>query len=465
MFFSFDLVYADNPYISSFSVSPTNISSGQLISLSFSGLNTYGYNLYYPCVSGIKIKNQEGTVISCGAKVSISNLSSDSIGLFVINTSGSNKPVNFYIYPKYDTGAEYSDGVKSQSIYVGTSPYPINAVYSNSTSTISGKETIIYWSSGDLDGVNMILSCINGISATSSVEGGNIVLPCGNIAFNNKLSGSGSISLLFKNTNNDRTTVNLNVLPYIGDNSYDLSHSQSINLEVASDKTLPSQLLSFISSKPSISSDDNISLSWTTRYANGVNIKADCTESLAFSLVLSTSTQPVPCNSFLSSNSFGPNASTTLTIYNISKQIKTAILTLFPELSGGGYDGVNIKKIYIPVYPKGEVVLLQNTNANSQSISNTVQNTSITFSENSSSPRKKFYKALKLGSRGDDVSALQEYLKQFSDIYPEGLVTGYMGPATVRAIQKFQIKYNIAKSGSAGYGLVGPATRAKLNSL
>ena len=76
-----------------------------------------------------------------------------------------------------------------------------------------------------------------------------------------------------------------------------------------------------------------------------------------------------------------------------------------------------------------------------------------------------FVRPLALGIRHGDVTNLQKALKTDSSIYPEGKVTGYFGPATLKAVQKFQEKYGIASSGTAGYGRVGPATRTKLNEL
>lgn len=76
-----------------------------------------------------------------------------------------------------------------------------------------------------------------------------------------------------------------------------------------------------------------------------------------------------------------------------------------------------------------------------------------------------FLRSLKYGSKGNDVSALQEFLKKDQTLYPEGLVTGFFGPATQRAIRRFQEKYDIASSSTPGYGTVGPKTRAKLNAL
>ncbi|MBI5220813.1 MAG: Ig-like domain-containing protein [Candidatus Liptonbacteria bacterium] len=69
------------------------------------------------------------------------------------------------------------------------------------------------------------------------------------------------------------------------------------------------------------------------------------------------------------------------------------------------------------------------------------------------------------GLRSKDVKQLQLILAGDKSVYPEGDATGYFGPATARAVQRFQEKYGIAKQGDPGYGEVGPGTRAKLNQL
>ena len=76
-----------------------------------------------------------------------------------------------------------------------------------------------------------------------------------------------------------------------------------------------------------------------------------------------------------------------------------------------------------------------------------------------------FTRTLKRGSRGADVRVLQELLKKDPNIYPEGVVNGSFGPATERALKRFQKKYRIAAPGVVGYGLVGPKTRKALQSL
>jgi len=80
----------------------------------------------------------------------------------------------------------------------------------------------------------------------------------------------------------------------------------------------------------------------------------------------------------------------------------------------------------------------------------------------------KFTRTLYRGVSGDDVLELQEFLKQFSDVYPEGLVTGYFGPLTEAAVKRLQEKENIVSGGTSvttGYGQVGPKTLAKLNEI
>ncbi|MEW5908130.1 MAG: peptidoglycan-binding protein [Patescibacteria group bacterium] len=79
-----------------------------------------------------------------------------------------------------------------------------------------------------------------------------------------------------------------------------------------------------------------------------------------------------------------------------------------------------------------------------------------------------FNKTLRYGMTSDDVKRLQELLAQDKEIYPEGIVSGWFGQLTRKAVQKFQCKYNIVCTGdekTTGYGVVGPKTQAKLNEI
>ncbi|OHA32195.1 MAG: hypothetical protein A2928_00905 [Candidatus Taylorbacteria bacterium RIFCSPLOWO2_01_FULL_45_15b] len=67
---------------------------------------------------------------------------------------------------------------------------------------------------------------------------------------------------------------------------------------------------------------------------------------------------------------------------------------------------------------------------------------------------------MEVGSSGDSVVELQQYLALDPSIYPEGLVTGYFGSLTRSAVMRFQARYEISQ-----VGRVGPITLAVLNEL
>jgi peptidoglycan hydrolase-like protein with peptidoglycan-binding domain len=79
-----------------------------------------------------------------------------------------------------------------------------------------------------------------------------------------------------------------------------------------------------------------------------------------------------------------------------------------------------------------------------------------------------FTAVLTVGVSGSQVTSLQSYLANDPSLYPEGLVTGYFGDLTMRAVERFQCRYGIVCSGTpetTGYGVVGPQTRSKLNEV
>ncbi|MEK9184262.1 MAG: peptidoglycan-binding protein [Patescibacteria group bacterium] len=67
---------------------------------------------------------------------------------------------------------------------------------------------------------------------------------------------------------------------------------------------------------------------------------------------------------------------------------------------------------------------------------------------------------LRQGMTSEEVKALQEILAADPDIYPEGLVTGFYGALTAKAVAKFQKKHGVE-----GEVAVGAKTRARLNAL
>ncbi len=80
-----------------------------------------------------------------------------------------------------------------------------------------------------------------------------------------------------------------------------------------------------------------------------------------------------------------------------------------------------------------------------------------------------FAKTMMVGSKSSDVTVLQKILNSDTDTMvastgagSPGKETTLFGPATKAAIQKFQVKYGLAKPGDTGYGNFGPKTKAKV---
>lgn len=71
---------------------------------------------------------------------------------------------------------------------------------------------------------------------------------------------------------------------------------------------------------------------------------------------------------------------------------------------------------------------------------------------------------LRQGSRGSDVTTLQQFLIQ-KGLLPADSATGYFGPLTRAAVQQFQTSAGVVSSGTedtTGFGLVGARTRAAI---
>lgn len=75
-------------------------------------------------------------------------------------------------------------------------------------------------------------------------------------------------------------------------------------------------------------------------------------------------------------------------------------------------------------------------------------------------PASKQIEKVEKGVTGDAVRGLQKFLKQFPEIYPEGLETGFFGNATENALKKFQQVAHIGETGS-----VDTKTKELINDL
>lgn len=104
------------------------------------------------------------------------------------------------------------------------------------------------------------------------------------------------------------------------------------------------------------------------------------------------------------------------------------------------------------------------TGGTAQGVSGLAQQAGVQVVDSSSCPQ--IGRTLKIGSTGDDVTRLQQFLARDPNIYPQGTVSGYYGALTEAAVKQWQAKFNIVSSGtpeSTGFGVVGPRTAAAIS--
>jgi len=70
---------------------------------------------------------------------------------------------------------------------------------------------------------------------------------------------------------------------------------------------------------------------------------------------------------------------------------------------------------------------------------------------------------LRKGMTSEEIKAVQQILASDPDIYPEGVISGYYGPLTEKALNRFREKYGIKEEDKEGR--IGPKTLEKLSEL
>ncbi len=158
---------------------------------------------------------------------------------------------------------------------------------------------------------------------------------------------------------------------------------------------------------------------------------------------------------------------------NSNESAASGPVSTVPLFGGGGMSisgGGGSTGLIIPTTTTTSVTSMPTSTVSATTTETTLNTspTAVTPSLPSSAISAIFNVTLRLGSRGKDVTRLQEVLAQNKEIYPEGLVTGYFGQLTEQAVKKFQAKYGIVTNGSSrttGYGLLGPKTRAMLTQI
>ena len=471
--------FAESPTITSYTISASSINSAQTISFAWTLTDSGGYSFLIPCVSGVKFKKVDGSVFTCGVPLSTTQAMSDSLILLAYNHSGTTQTILARLTPKNANGTDFPAGFSERTFSVQTMAQPILSFTTSSTDTSSGQPVIVSWTSSILDGVNLQIECNNDIQVSSPTYTAGNSIPCGGMAFANDLAASGSISLSFTNATWGTIPFMIKLFPaVVSKTSYDGSHAVTLSLNIASDAVLDPVVSYFTASTTAVKSGDNITFSWSSRYTKGVNLKFSCNPA-----IIATSTQHTdqlfPCDAYMFDPILDSVGQTGVSFRNTSREDQTVAIKIVPAKKSGSYDALRGSSLSFVVHPavivtSSPLATISPFVSPSSSSSPSPLLSSVplpSFSSVSSPPAQKkplFTQLFKRGSSGAQVSALQQYLKRDRVLYPEGVVNGYFGPATERAVQRFQKKYSIVTSGTpstTGYGTIGAKTRLKLNSL
>ncbi len=459
------LVLAQSPVIVFFTASPTNINSGYPVSFSWNLQNAGGYSFYYLCSTGVKFKIPGGANLNCDTKVSSTSKVNDYLVYEIYNISGGTKNVTARLVPKNSSSQDYEGAASDVILAVAPVAQPLTNFSADLAITSPGKSVTINWTSQIIEGVNLMIDCQNDVRIFSPSYGTGS-LPCGELAFASDLAPSGSLVLNFTNSSRQNVPIKLTLLPAISPKSYDGTHAAYLNLTIASDILPDPEVTFFTASSSVVNSGDSILFKWGVDKAVGANMQISCGSYVAVATSSEEGAVALPCDIPFFSTPLATSSSINLFFKNQDTTLRTVVLFLMPSKKLGEYDLTRAKSIAItirlPAQPLASnvAVVFPVTPATSTA--------PIITPKLSTTAKFLFTGILRKGSKGAQVTALQEFLKKDSLIYPEGIVSGYFGPATERAIQRFQKKYGIVSSGSSnttGFGMVGPKTRIKLNEL
>ncbi len=451
--------------VASFIAPPATLYSGQPANVTWTLSNSGGSSYMIPCLDGLKLTNPEsGSAIACGTRHTSSNTQGSAASLLVHNISGGVLTVVFQVYPKDVSGNDYDAGMVQSSMTVYPLTEPIASATFDQTSITSGDTATLTWAGQIIEGVNMQTDCNSNLTITSPTYPDRGTFPCGSIIFSSNLSASGSISLTIKNLGSNTETINVKILPAITATTYNGVYAKIIPIEVKPRSAPLVQTISYFSASSTIvTSGSSIPVSWSIENTTGSNMYLSCDPSLV-TISFATASTTLPCNqTYIASTDYSNSSSLTFIFKSLSTLSASVTVTLVPALGGGLYDGTRSKTISLTVVPMSTSLA-----SITPSIGITKQNTITQTTGTLKKARVMFTRALRVGMRGDDVKALQEFFAQDSAVYPEGLTTGYFGPATLRAIQRFQAKNSIVSSGTpetTGYGALGPKTRAFINTI
>lgn len=440
--------------VSSFSANPVSVQSGITSNLSWTLQDSTGYSMLLSCPVGVVAFTSGGSSYPCGSRQSVTSAGSDSLGLSFVNVTGTAQYVLARLYPKNGSGADVDAASSAVSISVSPVVNPITELSVSSFSPKSGSALTFTWESHYISGVNVRFDCGSDLIITSSQS--TTAIPCnGAVAFSSDLAASGSQTVTVVNKSLFVQPLTIRLFPVITSGTYDATNAKVAEVSVLGmTPAADASAISFTTSSMTLASNATTSLSWVTAQARGANIQLTCTEDVVFFDEQGTA---LPCGQPAFSSSITAASSTIVRMQNKGTTRRPVRISLLLQREDGTYVTAAGRDLTVLLLMSGETNVTTSPTATA-----TVATPSVAEVAKAHAP---ITRTLYKGVRHAQVSILQAFLALDSSIYPENSVSGYFGPATEAALKRFQKKYGIAKEGSSGFGLVGPATRAKINAL
>ena len=441
-----------------FEVSPSSINSGQTVTLSWKVTNSSGASVLLPCVgsgSGIHYKNQSGGLIACDTKLTGFG-TIDSVIIGATNTSGSPVTLSPKLIPLNSDGSE-SIGQSTASFTVGADPNPITDFSVSSTTVVSGDKLTFTWVAPEVDKLNMTLYCPDEITPTI-VDDSRPRVPCNQQPlFGSDLSGSGSQTFQLLTSSLESSFATFRLVPKTGSGAFDGTHSKSIQVTVKPKPDTRNPMnTSFQLGEQTLKPNQETKVSWTIQNSVGANFKITCPNGVTATSSL-TATSTLKCGQMIFSDILSESGTFIIALKNPTNVPQELLFTLIPAVTSTEFDGVRARTLRIIVLGNPAGITPPTATATATT---SIQSVGAAASTAAAKSAGQLAKRLRYGNRGSEITLLQKILATDAAVYPEGLVTGYFGPATLRAVKRFQTKYKLEAVGE-----VGPLTRKQLNTI
>ena len=220
-----------------FSASKNATVPGEPIILSWqAAAGVDGVNLRIDCKEGVRASSPSYIgILPCGTPIFANDLApSGTLTLNFNNSSAEAVPFQLTLLPTISPKSYDATHASNITVIVASDILPDPAVsYFTASSTVinSWEEAVINWTTVNSKGANIIITCVESVSATSS-KNPSLVLPCDKLAFNDALAASGNLKLYFQNKNQTNQTVSVSLLPSKTIGTYDATRGKSVSITV-----------------------------------------------------------------------------------------------------------------------------------------------------------------------------------------------------------------------------------------